>query len=564
MAVAAAPPAVRIVPGIAPGVAPSDRHLGGQTVTERPAAGSASPHEILVAAIIERSRADVAWLAWHDGTEPIVVQREAVSPLSAAAVGEFPEAPRSPLVIDRAASGPWSLWCQARGILSCVVVPVHARHRIVGTIGLASSAPGALRDDDLQRLQLVSSLALHARRYEARLAGLRRLFDEVSRTLEGALSLDRALRLPPTYREIARSVGSSLDVTYCQIAIRDSKKALTIRAAGGRRPPRGAATLTWPIANLATCAEALEKRSAVVLTFGPDGSLPEPERLALFSPTTRSGVILPFVAGPRTQGVLIVGEERQSRCQPMSAERVAILELVASRIAHIMRMSRRLEYERLAERRRERKLTVERQRLAREVHDEVGQALSGLLVQARCALTKGHAGIEELQVMERAARSAMDGARALAYGFRNLERGIGALEGARSFADTMLRAARCDLSWSEERASVTVARKTLREVSRVIKEAVTNIVRHAQAEKTRIRVEYPDGRIRVTIHDNGVGFPVHDVRPTKDGRGLGLLGSSERLARIGGVFKVTSVPGKGTSVVIDAPRAITPRPAVTT
>lgn len=563
MAVAAAPPAVRIVPGIAPGVTPSNRRASVQTVTERPAAGSASPHEILVAAIIERSHADVAWLAWHDGSDPIVVQHDALSPLPAAAVGEFPEAPRSPLIIDRAASGPWSLWCQARGILSCVVVPVHARHKIVGTIGLASCAPGALRDDDLQRLQLVSSLALHARRYEARLAGLRQLFDEVSRTLEGALSLDRALRLPPSYRGIARSVGNCLDVSYCQIAVRDAKQGLTIRAAGGRRPPRGAAPLTWPIANLARCAEALEKRSAVVLTFGPDGSQREPERLALFSPTTRTGVILPFFAGPRTQGVLIVGEERQSRCQPMSAERVAILELVASRIAHIIRMSRRLEYERLAERRRERKLTIERQRLAREVHDEVGQALSGLLVQARWALTQGHAGIDELQVMERAARSAMDGARALAYGFRNLERGVGPLEGARGFADTLLRAARCELSWKEERASVTVARKTLREVSRVIKEAVSNIVRHAQADKVRVRVAYPDGRIRVIIHDNGVGFSVHDVRPTRDGRGLGLLGSSERLARIGGVFKVTSAPGKGTSVVIDAPRAVA-APAVTT
>src|SRR6202035_5108245 len=145
-------------------------------------------------------------------------------------------------------------------------------------------------------------------------------------------------------------------------------------------------------------------------------------------------------------------------------------------------MSRRLEYERLAERRRERKLTVERQRLRGESDDGASRGLG---------------------------RRSVRGRRAPSYGFRNLERGIGALEGARSFADTMLRAARCDLPWSEERAPVTVARKTLREVSRVIKEAVTNIVRHAQAEKRRIRVEYPDGRIRVTIHDNGVGFPVH-------------------------------------------------------
>src|SRR5207237_867933 len=139
----------------------------------------------------------------------------------------------------------------------------------------------------------------------------------------------------------------------------------------------------------------------------------------------------------------------------------ASLELASSRIAHIMRMSRRLEYERLAERRRQRALTNERQRIAREVHDEVGQALSGLLVHLRYAVTKGQASPEELQLMERAARSAMDGARALAYGFRNLQRGIGALEGARSFADTLLRAARCNLSWIEERTEVAVPGRTL-------------------------------------------------------------------------------------------------------
>src|SRR5205814_2340480 len=137
------------------------------------------------------------------------------------------------------------------------------------------------------------------------------------------------------------------------------------------------------------------------------------ERGALFSPTTRVGIILPFFAGPRTQGVLIIGEERRSRAQPLSPERVAILELVASRIAHILRITRRLEYERLAERRRQQKLRVERQRLAREVHDQVGQALTGLLAQVRWAISEGRADRKELQVVEQAARSALDGARAL-------------------------------------------------------------------------------------------------------------------------------------------------------
>ena len=95
----------------------------------------------------------------------------------------------------------------------------------------------------------------------------------------------------------------------------------------------------------------------------------------------------------------------------------------------------------------------------------------------------------------------------------------------------------------------------MREIADVVKESVTNIVRHAGASSARVRVEYPDGRIRVTIQDDGVGFSVAEVRPSSDGRGLGLLGSFERLARIGGTFDIQSAPkGAGTLVLMDAPR----------
>jgi signal transduction histidine kinase len=432
-------------------------------------------------------------------------------------------------------------------------VPVFAGTRRVGTIGLASGTPRTLSADDLPRLALVAALALQARKHEAQLTALRRLFDEVNSTLENALSLDRALRIPPTYRAIARAVGACLDATYCQIAIRDSANALTIRASGGRRPPK-AATAAWPLRGLARCAEALRERRAVVLTFSQGGGASQPERMALFTATTRTGVILPFFAGPRTHGVLIIGEERQHRCQPLSPERVAILELVAGRIAHILRMSRQAQYERLAERRRERRTTRERQRIAREVHDEVGQSLTGLLVQIRVAIANGSAGPEELRVLERATGQALDGARSLAYGFRHLERGVGPLEHARSFTETLLRTAGCTLSWSEDRADVKVAGRTKREIAHVVKESVSNIVRHAQATVVRVRVEYPDGLIRVSIHDNGIGFTPQEVTARKDGRGLGLIGNAERLARLGGLFDVRSSPRGGTQVLIEARR----------
>jgi signal transduction histidine kinase len=515
-----------------------------------------APAEVLVGATLENSAADLGWLAWVDDQEPVVVRRDATSPVESTAVGDFPEPPGQPTIVDAGSvHGPWGRWCRSRGIRSCVVVPVLARGRAVGTMGLASATAKTLGGGDLRQLGLVSSLAVHARTYEARLAGQRRLFAEVSPGLENALAFDRAIRQPLTYREIAGAVGDSLDATYCLIAIHDSKGVLTLRAAAGHRPPRRMGVTSWPVRKLAGCARALRERRAVVLMFDRQSPDAATERRVLFSPTTQVGIILPFFAGPRTQGLLIIGEERGARRQPLSPERIAILELVASRVAHILRIARKLECERLAEQRRQRQVTMERERLAREVHDGVGQALSALLVQVRSAMTEGHAGPDDLQVLEHTARRAVDDARALAYGIRRLDGSVGTLEEARGYAETMLRSVRCRLSWTEERTDLKVAGRVLREIVHVVKESITNVVRHANANLVRVRVEYPDGWIRVTIRDDGVGFSPNDVRPAGDGRGLGLVESAQRLGRVGGTFDVRSTPNGGTVVLIEARRA---------
>jgi signal transduction histidine kinase len=409
--------------------------------------------------------------------------------------------------------------------------------------------------EDLGRLRLISYLMGTMRDYEARLAGLQGLFDEVNRALERALAIDRAMRIPPTYRSLARAVGASLDASYCQIAVRDANDGLTLVGSGGRRPPsRRTPTASWPLGRLARCAEAMREGRGVVVNYDRPDRLGELERQAFLSSATRSAIILPFAAGPRTQGVLLVAEERESRCQPAGAERVAMLELVASRLGDVLEMSRALERERLAVRRRQRQISLERQRLAREVHDEVGQALTALLVRLRHKLiTDEPAGLDELRALEGMAQEAMNGARAVAYGIRQLGHRGDPLEEAHRYADTVLRAARCQLSWLEEATEIRVPARIAREIARVISESVTNVVRHARASAVRIHLAYPPGRIRVVIHDDGIGFSADKATVSRAGRGLGLLGNTERLARLGGIFDVCSSPDGGTSVLVEAP-----------
>ena len=88
---------------------------------------------------------------------------------------------------------------------------------------------------------------------------------------------------------------------------------------------------------------------------------------------------------------------------------------------------------------------------------------------------------------------------------------------------------------------------------RVAQEALTNVARHAQASKAAVKIQQMNGTICMKIKDNGKGFQEERVLEAKKSRRLGLLGMRERLEMVGGNFTVTSVPGKGTTVLAQIP-----------
>ncbi len=198
--------------------------------------------------------------------------------------------------------------------------------------------------------------------------------------------------------------------------------------------------------------------------------------------------------------------------------------------------------------------SAERRRLSRELHDGVGQALSALLIRIRWTMSRESAGLDDLRVFEATAQDALDATRALAYGLRLAANGGDPIEEAQHYAETILRAANCGLSWVDVRPDRRLQREVAPEIARVIKESITNVVRHAQADAVQVRLESLDGRIRVTVHDNGVGFSLGQAASNTGRRGLGLRSSAERLAQIGGRFEIRSSPSEGTLVTVEAPR----------
>jgi len=196
--------------------------------------------------------------------------------------------------------------------------------------------------------------------------------------------------------------------------------------------------------------------------------------------------------------------------------------------------------------------TTSRTRLARELHDGVGQSLTGLLVEIRVALDRGEAGRDDLLIIEREAQRALQAVRALAYGVRQRP-AANLLADARRYGDRLLTATGGVLHWVDERAGVRLGHAVARRLAWSIRESITNAVRHGGAGLVEVRLSESGGRVRVSVRDDGIGFLPNEVWTTPDGRGLGLLGNAERMAEVGGIFEIQSQPGEGTVILLEAP-----------
>lgn len=195
-----------------------------------------------------------------------------------------------------------------------------------------------------------------------------------------------------------------------------------------------------------------------------------------------------------------------------------------------------------------------RSRLSRDLHDGVGQSLNALLVEIRVAIKRGSATRDDLLILEREAETALGSVRALAYRVRQRSRLADPLAQAQRYAERLLAASGATLRWIDERVTGRLAPLVAKEVAWSIRESVTNAISHGLAGIVEVRLLESEGRLRVTIRDDGMGFEPDALRATPEGRGLGLLGNAERMAEIGGIFTILSRPGEGTVVILEAPR----------
>ena len=203
---------------------------------------------------------------------------------------------------------------------------------------------------------------------------------------------------------------------------------------------------------------------------------------------------------------------------------------------------------------------TERQRIARDLHDEIGQSFTSLLVQLRV--------LEEASSLDEARRQARD-IRTLSGTLydqiRTLARGLyptvlddlGLVEGIRRLAEdfeaTHDAAVAVHLAGSLDRR---LDRKVERTAYRIVQESLTNCAKYAQASRIDISLACDDQQLLVTIADNGQGFDTGSAHRKAGDATFGLVNMRERALLLKGSLAVRSRPGTGTTVTLRVPLGV--------
>jgi two-component system sensor histidine kinase DesK len=192
---------------------------------------------------------------------------------------------------------------------------------------------------------------------------------------------------------------------------------------------------------------------------------------------------------------------------------------------------------------------AERERIGRDLHDLLGHTLSVIALKselaARLFARDAHAAQREIADVERVAREALGQVRRAVTGMRAM-----GMRAELANARLALAAVTVDFEYETDDAPLHPEVETV--LALALREAATNVIRHAGARRCHARVGREGESIALTVRDDGVGG-ARDC-------GNGLAGMRERVQALGGTFEIESEPGRGTVIAIAMPYRAPPDP----
>ena len=427
-------------------------------------------------------------------------------------------------------------------------VPILLRGVAYGNLYLTEKEGGdAFSDEDQELVTLLAAQAAvaigNARLYESATRWSRQLesLHDVVRSLAEETDLEQLLEL--VCRKLRELIGARLAL----IALPTSGGELRIAAVDGEAEAAAGLLGHGLRREHSKSGRVLERRqSARVDSVFDDPEVDQDEARTM---GIRTGLYVPLVARGRAIGIVAV-HDKLGREARFSDGDLRLAELFAARAAVAVDLSERVARDTV--RRVIEAQELERRRLARELHDETGQALTSILLGLkgiRAARSEEDAEHAEAELRELVVQALQD-VRSLAVELRPTALDdFGLVAAVERLAETFAGRSGIVAAVEPNLGAERLPLETETVLYRLVQEALTNVVKHAAATRVNIVLSHRDGGVSVIVEDDGRGFEPEAVRSDA----LGLVGMRERLALLGGTLAVESSPGAGTSLVAFVP-----------
>ena len=201
----------------------------------------------------------------------------------------------------------------------------------------------------------------------------------------------------------------------------------------------------------------------------------------------------------------------------------------------------------------------ERLRISRDLHDHTSQALVSLIVQLKLIETAQDEStrIQGLAQLRKQLREVLEDVRRMALDLRpSVLDDLGLVEGIQWFAQRCRQEDELDIQITACDECNSLQKREAVALYRVAQEALSNVVKHSQAQRAQVELHCDEKNIYMEIRDDGIGFDLQKER--SPGSGIGLFGLGERVQLLGGKLAIKSFPGQGTQIRASLPRPVDP------
>jgi signal transduction histidine kinase len=427
-------------------------------------------------------------------------------------------------------------------------VPILLRGVAFGNLYLTEKEGGGdFTSEDQELVTLLAAQAAVAIENARLFESAKRWSDQLESLIEVGNALATEIELTRMLELVSRRLREILQARFVAILMVTGEGAIEVMTVAGDAD-ESVAGAVLPLAGTKVGRVLERARSERVdsVLDDPESDLELTRKLGMLT-----ALYVPMKLRNESIGVIVAGD-KLARDRRFSSGDLRLAETFASRAAIAADQGRRIQRD--AFRRVVQAQEEERRRLARELHDETGQALASILL--RLKTLEEAKDVDDLKESVRALR----------------ERVVDTLRDVRRLAIELRPAALDDfgLEPALERLTSGFAEQTGIRVElesrlkddrlpedvetvlyRIVQEALTNIVKHAHADRVSIFVTQKPNSVSAIIEDDGRGFdPQRDV----DG-GIGLLGMRERVALLEGSLTIESSRDTGTTLVVEVPLA---------